>query len=306
VSYGSRTSSSKAPKVLILLLNWNGFRDTIECVESCGKLLYPNFRTLIVDNGSTDGSETILRERFANIELIQTGANLGFAGGNNVGIRHALENGADYIWLLNNDTVVDPEALSELVSVMERDRTVGMVGSKIRYFDEPETLWYAGASLDPRAPYLSCHRGLNEIDRGQYDEPGETGYVTGCSLMVRRDVVGQIGMLEDSLFLYYEDADWCARARSAGWKLCYIPSSLVLHKASVSLGGMESPRMTYYLARNLLYFVRRNYPGALLKAFCFDLFQNVAVRAKKGRWSAARYGICGIFDFLRGRGGGLS
>jgi GT2 family glycosyltransferase len=292
-------------KVVILLLNWNSWKDTLECVESCRELSYPDLRILIVDNGSTDGSEQILRERLPDVELIQSGANLGFAGGNNVGIRRALEQGAEYLWLLNNDTVVEPSALSSLVKVLELDASAGIVGSKIRYFDRMDTIWYAGAELDPHAPYRSCHRGLNEIDRGQYDVPGETGYVTGCSLLVRSQVVQEIGSLDDALFLYYEDADWCARARRAGWKLCYAPKSVVLHKASASLGGMESPRMSYYLARNLLYFVRRNYPRALARAICFDLFQNVAVMAKKGRWRAAGFGFRGMIDFLLGRVGML-
>jgi len=288
-------------EVVILLLNWNSWKDTIECVESCRKLSYANFRILIIDNGSSDGSEKILRERFPDIELIQSGANLGFAGGNNLGISRALDQGAAYLWLLNNDTVVEPSALSSLVEALERDQKIGMVGSKILYFDKADTLWYAGAELDPRVPHRSCHRGLNEIDRGQYDQPGETGYVTGCSLLVRKKVIEEVGVLDDALFLYYEDADWCARAQRAGWKLCYAPRSVVLHKASASLGGMDSPRMSYYLARNLLYFVRRNFPHAFLRAFCFDLFQNVVVMVKKRRWRAAGFALRGMVDFLLGR-----
>jgi GT2 family glycosyltransferase len=301
----SEINVSSSLLVYILLLNWNGWKDTVSCVDSCQSLLGCNFRLLIVDNASSDGSEKILRQRFPDIELIQSGANLGFAGGNNVGIRHALERGADYIWLLNNDTVVDPSALSCLVETMERDHTIGMVGSKILYFGTPDTIWYAGADLDPRTPYRSCHRGLNQLDRGQFDEPGETGYVTGCSLLVRRKVVEMVGVLEENMFLYYEDTDWSARARHAGWKLFYAPSSVVFHKASASMGGTESPRMSYYLARNLLYFVRRNYPGTLLRTLWFDFFQNIAVMAKKGRWRAAGFACRGIFDFFRGRFGVL-
>ncbi len=132
-----KSVAATAPMVYIILLNWNGWKDTVECVESCRKLSYPDVRIVIVDNGSTDGSETRLRERFPDLELIQTGANLGFAGGNNVGIRYALEKGAEYVWLLNNDTIADAEALSALVQAAEDDQTVGMVGSKIVYHDDP-------------------------------------------------------------------------------------------------------------------------------------------------------------------------
>lgn len=291
--------------IYIIVLNWNGLPDTVECVESCRTLTYSRFRLVIVDNGSTDGSASVVRKRFPDVEVIETGCNLGFAGGNNVGIRHALENGADCIWLLNNDTVVEPDTLSALVAVMEGDRKAGMVGSKIRYFDARDRLWYAGAFLDGRVPYRCGHRGLNEEDLGQYDDAGETGYVTGCSLLVRRELIEQIGLLDEGLFLYFEDTDWGARARSSGWKLLYAPQSLVLHKASATMGGMESPRMRYYLARNLLYFVRKNYPDALFRAFGFDLAQNVVVMAKKGRLSAAGWALRGMVDFLRGRTGPL-
>jgi GT2 family glycosyltransferase len=293
------------PRVWLVILNWNGLQDTLECLESCEKLSYPNVQKLLVDNGSTDGSASVVRKRFPDVEVIETGCNLGFAGGNNVGIRHALENGADFIWLLNNDTVVEPDALSALVAVMEGERTAGMVGSKIRYHDAQNRLWYAGACLDQHFPYRCGHRGLNEEDRGLYDDVGETGYVTGCSLLVRRELIEHIGLLDEGLFLYFEDTDWGARARLSGWKLLYAPCSLVLHKASASLGGMESPRMSYYLARNLLYFVRKNYPGTLFRAFGFDLMQNVVVMAKKGRMSAAGWALRGMVDFLRGRTGPL-
>lgn len=292
--------------VHIILLNWNGWRDTVECVDSCRSLAYPNFRIVIVDNGSTDSSEVILRERFPSIEVIQTGANLGFAGGNNVGILHALQNGADYVWLLNNDTVVEPGTLSALVRVANEHSRIGMVGSKIFYNDNPSILWYAGAVLDPCRPHLLHHRGLREVDRGQYDEICETGYVTGCSLLASRGMIEEIGLLEEELFLYFEDSDWNVRAKSAGWKIMYAPESLVYHKISASIGGADSPQMLYYTARNLLYFVKRNYPDKLQGTFFYALFEHVLVNLKKGRFSAARAAFQGISDFLARKTGAQS
>ena len=292
-----------APLVFLVILNWNGWSDTVECVESCRKLTYPNFRILIVDNGSTDGSEAILRERFPDIEFIQTGANLGFAGGNNAGIRRALELGAEYVWLLNNDTVVDAESLSALVRVAEGDTGIGMVGSKIVYYDNPRLIWFAGAVLDPTKPHRPHHRGLREEDRGQYDTTEETGYVTGCSLLARREMIEQVGLLEEELFLYFEDVDWSARDRRAGWRLMYAPASVVRHKESSSAGGAASPTVVYYTARNRLYFVRRNFPAKFARAFWYDLFEHVAVNVKKGRLAAARCAVRGMWDFFRGRGG---
>lgn len=293
------------PRVSIVLVNWNGWSDTAACLDSCTTLSYPRFRIVVVDNGSSDGSEAILRQRYPALELLQTGANLGFAGGNNAGIRYALEQGAEYVWLLNNDTVVDPEALSALVSAAEADPKIGMVGSKIHCGDTPQLLWYAGAYLDPARPYLASHRGYREEDRGQFEETAETGYITGCSLLARREMIEVVGLLDDGFFLYFEDTDWNARAKQAGWKVVYTSRSVVFHKVSASIGGSESPRMRYYLARNLLYFIRKNYPSAFVRGFCFDLFENVMVMIKKGRPEAAKWALLGITDYLRGRRGPL-
>jgi GT2 family glycosyltransferase len=289
--------------VSIIILNWNGWQDTVECVESCCRLDYQNFRVVVVDNGSTDGSEAILRERLPGVEVIRNNDNLGFAGGNNVGITHALGHGADYVWLLNNDAVVEPDALSELVQVAESDDRIGMVGSKIVYYDTPHLLWYAGATLDPAYPHRPAHRGLREEDRGQYDETAETGYVTGCSLLARRGMMETVGLLDDNLFLYFEDVDWSARARHAGWRLMYAPASVVRHKESASAGGAASPSVTYYTARNRLYVVQRNFPAALTRALWYDLYEHVLVNIKKGRFSAAVAAWQGIGDFFSGKSG---
>jgi GT2 family glycosyltransferase len=261
---------------------------------------------LIVDNGSTDGSEAVLRERFSDIELIRNDVNFGFAGGNNVGISHALTQGADYVWLLNNDTVVAPDALSALVHVAEGDDRVGMVGSKIVYDDNPKLIWYAGAMLNPVCPYRPAHRGLREQDLGQYDVSEETGYVTGCSLLARCEMIGNIGLLDDRLFLYFEDVDWNVRACHAGWRLVYAPASFVRHKESISSGGAASPTVLYYMARNRLYFVQKNYPDKLVQALCYNVYEHVLVSIKKGRFSAAASAMQGIADFFSGKTGSRS
>jgi GT2 family glycosyltransferase len=291
------------PLVFVIILNWNGWRDTLECVESCKKLEYSNARIVIVDNGSSDDSEKMLRECFPEIEYIQTGSNLGFAGGNNAGIRRALAEGANYVWLLNNDTVVSSDALTALVAMAESNDKIGMVGSKIVYYGNPRLLWYAGALIDPACPHRPAHRGLREQDHGQYDDAVDTGYVTGCSLLARRKMIEEVGLLDDDLFLYFEDADWSARARHAGWRLMYAPSSVVRHKESISAGGAASPQVVYYTARNRLYFVRRNFPAKFVIALFYDLYEHVLVNVKKGRFSTAIAGFQGIRDFLRGKVG---
>jgi len=249
--------------VFIIILNWNGWQDTIECVASCQELDYPDFQLLLVDNGSTDGSEARLQERFPELEIIQTGANLGFAGGNNVGIRQALARGADYIWLLNNDTTVGKQALTALVEALEMDEKAGIAVSKIGYFSDPERLWFAGGEWNP-SMHLARHRGLNETDSGQYDTAGETDFATGCSLLFKTELIAATGYLQEDYFLYWEDLDWCLRARQQGWKILYAPASRVWHKVSVSVEH-NSPVQTYYYFRGGLLFYRRHAGGSLFR-----------------------------------------
>lgn len=247
------------PKVFIVVLNWNGYQDTIECINSLNAVKYPNCRIVLVDNGSTDGSEALLRERFPDIDIIQTGQNLGFTGGNNIGIRHALKNGADYIILLNNDTIVDKEFVTALVDVAGTDRSKGMLCSKIFFYDRPDILWYAGASFYPWLGW-GRHRGYNVRDQGQFDKTEETERPTGCSLMVTRELCEKIGLLREEMFCYAEDVDWGMRARNHDLKIMYVPSSRVWHKVSLSTGGQTSGLSLYYSTRNILLCLDTNKP----------------------------------------------
>lgn len=259
------------PKIFTVVLNWNGSGDTIECVESLKKVVYPNHNILIVDNGSTDGSESILRSLFPDIEVIQTGANLGYAGGNNIGIRHALERGADYIWLLNNDTIVDSRCLKYMVCAAEAGDRVGMVGSKIYYLDSPETIWFAGGKVDLGRGGLTSHIGMGLKDEGLYDEPAETDYITGCSILARREMIDDVGLLDENYFLYFEDSDWCLRARKNGWKLLYEPRARLWHKEGARESEGYSERFIYYSLRNRLYFMKRFAPEKMFSSHLLQL-----------------------------------
>ncbi len=243
------------PEVFILILNWNGWQDTVECVDSCRNLDYPNFRIVMIDNGSTDDSEKLLRERYTDICILQTGSNLGFAGGNNAGIRYALERGADYVWLLNNDTTVAPDSLTELVKVVDGRTNIGMAGSKILLYDQPDTLHFAGAEIS-LIDGNSRHLGILEKDVGQYDQVSEMGFLTGCSLLVSCRMIEQIGLMPEEYFLYFEESDWCLRARRASYRLIFTPYSQVFHKLSASVLKV-SERKTYYLVRNRLFFLSK-------------------------------------------------
>ncbi len=251
-------------RVAIILVNWNGNNETLACLASLKSLTtyHLSLITIVVDNGSTDDSVVSIRKKFPDVSVVENGQNLGFAGGNNVGVRRALEWGADYIWLLNNDTVVDKNALESLVDAFKQD-TVGVVGSKIyfapgceyhkeRYgrIDRGHVLWYAGGLIDWNNMYAS-HRGVDEVDKGQFDRTEETPFVTGCSMMVKKQVFEKIGLLDEKFFMYLEDLDFCLRAKQMGYILLYEPKSILWHKNAGS-SGVGGRLHQYFMTRNRL------------------------------------------------------
>lgn len=249
-------------KVSIVIINLNARELTVQCLESLLRIDYPEYEIILVDNGSTDGSAAAisswadgqprLRERFV---LIETGENLGFAGGCNAGMRLALEGGAGYVLLLNNDTVVDPGFLSGLARAASADTSVGLVGPKTLYFDYPSRIWAAGGRMDWWLG-RSKHLHLDEVDRGQADLPAQVDYLPGCAILASRDLIEKVGMLDESLFFYWEESDWCMRARAKGFRVLYEPSSRVWHKVSAT-AHLYSETSNYYFARNRIVFMKR-------------------------------------------------
>jgi GT2 family glycosyltransferase len=225
-----------SPLVIVVVVTWNGKNDTLECLESLRAVLYSNFRILLVDNASSDGTVEAVRERFPDVQILRTDRNLRYAGGSNVGIRAAMEQNAKYILLLNNDTLVHPHLLTELVTAAEGDSRVGMVGGMIYYFDERDRIWFAGGKIDWWKGWIA-HVGIRQRDSGQFSSQHPTEYITGCCLLVKREVVERIGLLDESYFMYGEDTDWCMRAQRAGYRLLIQPRAKLWHKVSVSSGG---------------------------------------------------------------------
>jgi GT2 family glycosyltransferase len=224
------------PLVYVIVLSWNGKNDTLECLASLRQLTYPNARIVVVDNASSDGTGDALRSAFPNIELIVNNSNLRFAGGNNVGIRRALERGAEYVLMLNNDTVVDPKFLSRLVEAAQSNKQIGIVGPKICYFDDPRRIWFAGGLIKWWRGRVA-HIGIREVDNGGYDATTEVDYITGCCMLIKREVIETIGMLDERYYIYGEDVDLCIRASQSGYESLYVPSSRVWHKLSASTKG---------------------------------------------------------------------
>ncbi|MBI1745445.1 MAG: glycosyltransferase family 2 protein [Acidobacteria bacterium] len=287
--------------VYIIVLNWNGWKDTLECLESCQKLTYPRFRMVVVDNDSSDDSTTQIRARFMDLPLIETSENLGFAGGNNAGIQYALEQGAECVWLLNNDTVVAPDTLTELMALLQSDARVGIAGSKVYYYDEPRPLNCAGGRISRFTGY-PFNIGRHETDRGQFDARQDVDYILGCSFLIRASAIRATGLMDDRFFLYFEDADWSYRARRQGWRVVLAPKSLVWHKESRSV-GLHSPRMIYYFARNSLLFAQKAMPWVLPLTLVRTLQLFVIKRMIEGDFNKARLGWLGIADFFRRRFG---
>jgi GT2 family glycosyltransferase len=278
------------PRVVVVVLNWNGGVDTLECLRSLARLSYANYGVLVVDNGSIDGSVEAVRAAFPETEVILNAGNLGFAGGNNVGLRRALGAGAEYAFLLNNDTVVDPRLLDELVSAAEADPRAGIVGPKIYYYDRRDVLWYAGAREQPLRR-IPATVGLDEPDRGQYDRIGETACVYGTAMLIHRRVLTEIGLLDERFFAYHEDADFCARARRAGYRCLYDPRGMVWHKVSASTRG-RSAFQDYLRARSRILFFVKHVPAPRLPlVLLWELYRLGKVwvlQARAGRLENAR------------------
>jgi GT2 family glycosyltransferase len=229
--------AAAAPRVAVVVLAWNGKPLTMACLESLESLRYRNAAVILVDNASTDGTAAAVRETYGDrVTVIENAENLGFSRGNNVGIRRALDEGADFVLLLNNDTVVDPALVDRLVEVIAESGDIGIVGPKIYYASPPDRIWFAGGRIY-LARGVSKHIGIRERDTGRYDSIRDVDYVTGCALMARREVFERIGYLDPVFAAYYEDADFCVRARRAGFRVVYAPEGKVWHKISASTGG---------------------------------------------------------------------
>ena len=246
--------------VAIILVNWNGLEFTKACLQSLSKLDYPNFHILVVDNGSDEKEGEKLAALFPTIEVIENGQNLGFAGGNNVGIRHALAQGFSHVLLLNNDTVVEPDSLGQLVSTAQKYPEAGVIQPMILFMHNPREIWSAGGKWIPelsRAITLGDREPLAEyrVKRPELD------WATGCAMLVSREAISKAGLLNEQYFVYFEDVEWSLRIRKAGFKIRLEEKSKIYHEAGASSKkkqseGTLSPRVFYFHVRNQLFLIR--------------------------------------------------
>jgi GT2 family glycosyltransferase len=283
-----------AMKVAAVVLSWNGREDTLACLRS---LEGEAADVIVVDNASEDGSA----DAVSGVELIRNERNLGYAGGMNVGLRAALARGADAVLLLNNDVEVEPGAVAALAAAAEG---VGAVCPLITFADDPEKVWYAGASFDPRRGYQGRHRGFGE-PASNFVEPVETDRACGAAMLLPRTALQRVGELDEGLFAYQEDTDWSLRVRAAGLPIVVDPLARVRHKVSAATGGEGSPTALYYSVRNTLAVCERHAPlgsiGTWRRRLVVVLAFTVQALLGRGRRARLRGVRDGWRDFRAGR-----
>ena len=288
-------SDSVQPRVAITILIWNGKEDTLKCLRSLREDTYGNKQIIIVDNGSTDDSVEKIRLLFPEVIVLRMGKNLGFTGGNNAGIRHALEMSVDYIYLLNNDTTVEPGALGRLVEAAEANPEAGLVAPVIHDLDPPRAIWFAGSALSLRHA-AAWHDNSHEPSLTEL--PYEVPWATGCAMLIRAELLRELGGFDDRYFLSWEDVDLSLRVRKAGKKVMVAPMARIYHKGGQS-GKNFHGIYSYYAVRNRMLLASkhsgRDYPRALLWIIYWHLKRCLHPRFTEPRfhnlsliWQAAR------------------
>lgn len=292
-----------APETVAIILNWNGADDTLKCIEALLASRPSPPCIVVVDNGSKDDSRERIRARHPELAFITSEVNLGYAGGNNLGIRWALERGARKIVLLNNDVEVEPDCIERLERAVDEGAQVGVSGPMIMTRGDPDRIWAAGGKLSHREN-VSKLRGFGQVMNGRYTHDEQVDYLPGCVLMVRRDVFQKVGLLEESYFCYMEDVDFGQRVTEAGFRNLFVATACAYHKPSSSTGGGYSAARKYMNAVNSVHFLRRHgTPRAWAGFVCFDLLGlplALVTATIAGRPGAALAKLRGLYDGLRG------
>lgn len=310
----------KEPKVSIILLNYNGFEDTIECFESLKNVNYNNFNIVIVDNASPDDSmdkiiyfmqenkfeyvyfsspnegtkHTIEKPK---VSLIQSGFNGGYGHGNNIGIKYALKNNADYVLILNNDTIVDKNFLEPLVRVCEEDKNIGIASGKIYFHDRPDTIWFVGGKVNSYTSKVD-HLYFNKIDSGQKIDD-KISFISGCLWLIPKKVFNNTGFINEDYFMYVEDVEFCVRVLDKGYYLKVVDKSIIYHKVGNSSGGHESNFSTYWISKNTFKFIS-NKKNILKKfiSYIYLLFYRSLRFLVKGQINSLKSHLRGIYDAI--------
>jgi len=293
------------PYVVVVILNTNRREDTLACLDSLKKNTYPNFCVIVLDNASNDGSIEAIRANHSDVEIVQLTDNLGYAGNNNVGIDAALGKGADWVLVLNEDTILAPDCLAQLVSACERDSRTGIVGPMVYHHDEPDVIQSAGGMLGRH--WQSLHLAQNEPENGQFTLPHEVDWISGCAIMVRREVIEKVGKIDERYFYYWEETEWCIRAGKDGWLVVHVPGARLWHKG-VQRDYRPGPHVTYYGTRNRLLTLSKHHAPLFVRLFVWvELLRTLASWTLRPKWRLMRQHRDamwkGIVDFLLQRWG---
>lgn len=315
--------NSGATKVAAIVLNWNGWRDTVECLESLLASTHRPSHIVVCDNGSADGSlgfmkqwaaeHGIVYESFdsaaealaspyhgANLIFIQNGENRGFAAGNNIGMRYVLERTrAEYCWILNNDAVVSPDALGSMLEIAQEDPQAGMIGCTLVNYDEPNVVQAVGGGYILPVVCHDTQLGRGKKRRKTPSRRIELEHLIGACLLVRSQAIRDVGLMDESYFLYREETDWCIRMRRHGWRLYCRPDATVRHKQARSI-GFKSPTHDYYAVRNILRLVQKFFPKSLPVAFAYYATRSLLPKIARLQLARALAVCAALRDFVAG------
>lgn len=291
-----------------IVLSWNGREDTLRCLDSLTRAEHEELRVVCVDNGSSDGSQDAVRQRFPQVQLIEAGANLGYSGGNNLGIRDALDDGARWIVLVNNDATVAADFLAGFREAASERPRAGILAGKVYFADRPTTIWFAGQRVSELLGYSGRPRGYGREDGPDYRRVVPTGRAVGALMAISREAIDAAGLLDDELFAYVEDVDWALRVRDAGFEVVFAPDARAWHSVSASTGGEKASTHTlYYGVRNTVTVLERRRPlgrlgtqarrAAVLATFSLHALtradRGAALRAVRAGFADARHGRLG-------------
>jgi GT2 family glycosyltransferase len=248
------------PLVCGIVINWNRWEDTAACIQSMKSMNYPNLKIILVDNASTQTCDPEIAQFFTEIEIIWNTENIGFASGVNLGIKRALQLEADFIFTLNNDSLVDPGCLMAMVNFAEEEPSAAILGPKIYYMDPPDRIWFAGANRD-RLTLALLNFGRGKKDCAKFDFTRKVTYLCAGAMLIRKEVIESVGGFDPGYFMYYEDCEFCMHASSNGYNLYYVPEARVWHSVAVSTGGEGSVLESYYRTCSVFRFIYRNSRG---------------------------------------------
>jgi GT2 family glycosyltransferase len=289
-----------------VVLSWNGREDTLRCLESLTRVESSALEIVCVDNGSTDGSQQAVRERFPHVVLIEAEANLGYSGGNNLGIRHALERGAQWVMLVNNDATVAPDVIDGFERAARERPRAGILAGKVYLADRPQRIWFAGQRVSELLGYSGRPRGYRRPDGPRYSRIRSTGRAVGALMAVSRKAIEAVGLLDEDLFAYVEDVDWALRVRRAGMEVVFAPDARAWHRVSASSGGEAASTQTlYYGVRNTVTALERRRPlgnaGNALRRTAIVITFSAHALTRSNRREALEAVSAGFRDARRGR-----